>query len=154
MNISYEYNFKKVSNEPNIYSNFEFSENTGPKNDIDTNSPLSIFHMIFTPDLVQLILRESNIYAASKGCSLNLELDEFKAFVGILIIMGFHQLPSLRLYWSTDINVKVDRVANVMTQKRFLQILRYLHLNDNSKMPNRNDPNFDKLYKVRPMSKF
>lgn len=51
--------------------------------------------------------------------------------------MGFHRLPSLRLYWSADENFYNHRISNIMTQKRFLNILRYLHLNDNSKMPKR-----------------
>ncbi|XP_063219616.1 piggyBac transposable element-derived protein 4-like isoform X1 [Bacillus rossius redtenbacheri] len=38
-----------------------------------------------------------------------------------------------------------------MTLKRFLFILRMLHLNDNTKMPERSSLNFDKLFKVRPI---
>ena len=38
-----------------------------------------------------------------------------------------------------------------MTRDRFLVILRYLHFSDNSKMPARGQPGFDKLYKVRPL---
>ena len=32
---------------------------------------------------------------------------------------------------------------------RFIQILRYLHLSDRVAQPERNDPKFDKLYKIR-----
>ena len=32
-----------------------------------------------------------------------------------------------------------------------MQILQNLHLNDNSKMPQPGDQDFDKLYKVRPL---
>jgi len=42
-------------------------------------------------------------------------------------------------------------VAKIMPVKRFLKILRLLHLNDNSQMPSRNSLEFDKLYKIRPM---
>ncbi|KAG8243156.1 hypothetical protein J6590_108659 [Homalodisca vitripennis] len=65
--------------------------------------------------------------------------------------MGFHNLPSMRLYWSSDSVFHVDAIARVMTQKRFLKLLRYLHLNDNCKIPKRGEPNYDRLYKVRPM---
>lgn len=37
-----------------------------------------------------------------------------------------------------------------MTVKRFLKLVRFLHINDNSKMPPRG-PDFDKLFKVRPL---
>lgn len=65
--------------------------------------------------------------------------------------MGFHPLPSLRQYWSCDKNFRVDRIADLISQKRFLQILRFLHINDNNNMPKRGEPNFDKLYKIRPL---
>ena len=38
-----------------------------------------------------------------------------------------------------------------MTLKRFLFILRHLHLNDNAKMPAKETDQFDKLYKLRPL---
>ncbi|CAG5005368.1 unnamed protein product [Parnassius apollo] len=38
-----------------------------------------------------------------------------------------------------------------MPYRRFKQILRCLHLNDNSKQPARSDPAYDKLYKIRPL---
>ncbi|KAF0711469.1 piggyBac transposable element-derived protein 4-like, partial [Aphis craccivora] len=47
-------------------------------------------------------------------------------------LYGPNVLPSLRLYWSADEHFYNHRISNVMTQKRFLNILRYLHLNDNS----------------------
>jgi hypothetical protein len=64
--------------------------------------------------------------------------------------MGFHQLPNLRMYWSSDGNLHVQRIADIMTIKRFLSILRLLHLNDNTAMPKKGSSNFDKLYKMRP----
>lgn len=65
--------------------------------------------------------------------------------------MGFHYLPGIRMYWSMDENLHVDRVARVMPLKRFLKILRFLHLADNTNMPSRESPDFDRLYKIRPI---
>ncbi|XP_029348064.1 piggyBac transposable element-derived protein 4-like, partial [Acyrthosiphon pisum] len=76
---------------------------------------------------------------------------ELKAFLGLLIYMGYHELPGIRLYWSNDPNFYCDRVAKVMPVKRFLKLLRCIHLNDNSKMPQRQSQEFDKLFKIRPM---
>lgn len=91
------------------------------------------------------------MYAHQNHVVLDLTIDEVKAFFGMLIIMGFNPLPSMRLYWSQDKNFYNERVARVMPLKRFLKILRYLHLNDNSKMPKKGQPNFDRLYKLRPL---
>jgi len=40
-----------------------------------------------------------------------------------------------------------------MPVKRFLKIIRFLHLNDNTKMLPRSSLEFDRLYKIRPMIK-
>lgn len=47
-----------------------------------------------------------------------------------------------------------EPIAKTMPLKRFLSILRFLQLNDNSKMPKPKEPQFDRLYKVRPMINF
>ena len=38
-----------------------------------------------------------------------------------------------------------------MSGRRFELLLRFLHLNDSRKQPPRGDPNYDKLYIIRPM---
>lgn len=38
-----------------------------------------------------------------------------------------------------------------MPVNRFSWFLSHLHVNDNNPQPKRNEPNFDKLYKVRPL---
>ena len=38
-----------------------------------------------------------------------------------------------------------------MSGRRFELLLSNLHLNDDLKMPPRDSPNFDKLYKIRPL---
>ncbi|PIK50707.1 putative piggyBac transposable element-derived protein 4-like [Apostichopus japonicus] len=85
------------------------------------------------------------------GVDLNTSLEEMKAFLGLLIITGFHSLPSMFLYWSSDLNCHVEVVSKVMAVKRFRKLMRYIHLNDNAKMPARDSEQFDKLYKVRPI---
>jgi hypothetical protein len=65
--------------------------------------------------------------------------------------MGIHPLPSMKVYRSEDENFHIERIARIMTLKRFLFILRHLHLNDNTKMPNRGTNGYDKLYKLRSL---
>jgi hypothetical protein len=57
----------------------------------------------------------------------------------------------MRLYWSEDDNFHHSKICSIMTVKRFLKILRFIHLNDNQNMPPRESLHFDKLYKIRPM---
>lgn len=147
------FEFSKIKQPPQTFSNFRFTRPFGPKIELDISSPIKIFSIFLEP-MFLAIVEQSNLYAQQNGVGLELSVKEFKAFLGIVIIMGFHVLPAIRLYWSTNINFFVPRIANVMTLKRFLQILRYLHLNDNSKMPKKGEEKFDKLYKVRPLLHF
>nr|CAI5857468.1 unnamed protein product [Callosobruchus analis] len=128
-----------------------FTEQTGPKCDQKLNNPIDFFSLFFTEFFLCEIVYQSNLYATQLGQDLSLGLDELKAFLGIIIYMGFHYLPGYKLYWSTDENFHCERIARIMTQKRFLKILRFLHLTDNSSMPDRQCSNYDRLYKVRPL---
>lgn len=100
-----------------------------------------------------MVVGESNLYAVQSNSELNLSILELQAVIGMLIIMGFNMLPSMRLYWSDDQNFHNKRISDNMPLKRFLKIIRFLHLNDNTKMPSRNSLEFDKLYKIKPMIK-
>ena len=63
-----------------------------------------------------------------------------KAFFGIQIVMGYHQLPSLRDYWSTDPDLAVPFIANIMPCKRFEELRAYVHFNNNAMMKSREHP--------------
>lgn len=150
-NISETLNFVKSGYSPKKFKNCRFREEQGP---VDKNIykmlPVDIFQLIIFP-LFQQIVLQTNLYAQQNNAYINTNIDEMKAFFGILIYMGYHSLPSIRLYWSNDPNFFCERVAKIMPVKRFLKILRFLHLNDNSKIPSRDSPQFDKLYKIGPM---
>ena len=38
-----------------------------------------------------------------------------------------------------------------MPRERFEALTRYLHLNDSEQIPGRDDPEYDPLYKIRPL---
>jgi hypothetical protein len=56
--------------------------------------PVEIFSNIMGDYFLNVIVTESNRYAQQKNKSLELTLEELKAFLGILIIMGLNSLPS------------------------------------------------------------
>jgi hypothetical protein len=65
--------------------------------------------------------------------------------------MGIHKLPYLSDYWSQHPLLGAPGLTKYMPRDRFKAILRYLHLNDNTQALPRDDPNYDKLHKVRPL---
>ncbi|KAK2157328.1 hypothetical protein LSH36_193g05000 [Paralvinella palmiformis] len=60
-------------------------------------------------------------------------------------------LWELDMYWSLDPLLRVPAVADVMGKNRYQKINQYFHMNDNSDALPKTDPNYDPLFKVRPL---
>ena len=122
-----------------------FTSPTGPIEDIST-SPIEVFDLFFTPDLMDEIVKQSNTYAKTvMGPEkydkwTNITVDELKAFLGFSILMGINHLPSLNDYWSRDPHLRYAPVAD-----RFREVSRYLH---DTLVP-RGEEGHDHLGKVR-----
>ncbi|XP_049774068.1 piggyBac transposable element-derived protein 4-like [Schistocerca cancellata] len=103
--------------------------------------------------MMQQICFQTNLYAKLKNSAQwrELTVQELKAFLGMIIVMGIHQLPEAAIYWSSDPYLNVNAVSNVMTLARYKKIMENLHCNDNLFQPATNDPGYDKLYKIRPL---
>ncbi|CAB3247092.1 unnamed protein product [Arctia plantaginis] len=117
------------------------------------SGPHIYFRFFFTDEVLSLIAEQTNLYAAQNKQKnwVDVSNEEIQAFVGMLVLMGVHPLPNIDLYWSTDPFFCVREIADVMTVKKFKMIMKNLHLNDNTKMPQRGEPEYDKLYKIRPL---
>ena len=57
-------------------------------------------------------------------------------------------MTQYKMYWSPDFCY--NRIAFVMTLKRYQALRRYLHANDNTEKNNKQNVN-DKLFKVLPL---
>ena len=131
-----------------------FTPVPGPKVILDDDShPYDYFCQIWGCDTFKFIAKQTNLYASQKGTSPweNVSEEEMKAFFGIHVSMGLLRLPSLYDYWSTNPLIGTPGIVKGMGRNRFRSILSHLHLNDNSRMPQPGSPEFDKLYKVRPL---
>lgn len=135
-----------------------FTQPVGQVNPLPRGSlVLDFFQLYIDNHILGIIIRETNRYArqtiAQRQKDPNswkeVSLEELKAFLGLLIAMSIHRVPSLRDYWSTDWVLGVPAFSKVMARDRFLDIYYNIHLCDNSQMPQRGDENFDKLFKVR-----
>ena len=135
-----------------------FTAVTGPVSHVpDNKSAIDFFHLMFPESLIETIVTETNRYA--RQCTAvkpdakwyDTTLAEMKAYLGLHIIFGIKQLPANRHYWSKDPVLGVQAVQKVMPRNRFDKLTQYLHVNDNSNQVPREDPAFDKLFKVRPL---
>ena len=58
-------------------------------------------------------------------------------------MFGIHHLLEVDMYWSLD--------PDVMGKSRYQKINQYFHIKDNSEVLPKTDPNYDPLFKVRPL---
>lgn len=63
--------------------------------------------------------------------------------------MAMKKQASYKDYWSSDPCFRDEFIANAMSRERFTWLLVHLHLNDNQSQPKRDDPSYDRLYRVR-----
>ena len=115
--------------------------------------PVQVFGDVNDLDslIEKIVIPQSVLYCRQKGQVFDITKEEFQAFLGINIVMGYHVLPEVRDYWSTSIDLGVPLIANAMSRNRFEEIRRALHFSDNNKAPDKNDPNHDRGWKVRPL---
>lgn len=130
----------------------EFIENSGFCNKekfADCLTPTDAFLMYFDAGIREQIVYQTNLYAVQKGKHFQpLTERDLLGFVGINFFMGYHHLPSYRNYWSTDPDLHIGVVAEIMPRNCFGDILSNLHRNDNLQIPKENK---DRHFKTRPL---
>ncbi|CAK1590989.1 unnamed protein product [Parnassius mnemosyne] len=140
--------------ETEIHNVPEFTNSIQPQSTYSHKTqPIDVFQNFFPEYLVQVLVEQTNRYAVqNKSNNFTPVLsEEMKAYLGILIMIGLNPLPDMELYWSNDPFYNNAEISKIMPIKRFKKIIENLHINDNEKEPNRNSPEYDKMYKLRPM---
>lgn len=113
-------------------------------------TPLMIFDALFG-DAVDILVDQTNLFAKQekiKGWQ-DTTNEEMRAFLGMMIKMGFHKLENRRDYWCTDSDLAVPSINSIMPRSRFFLLLRALHANDNTTAKPKHDPEHDPLHKIR-----
>ena len=121
-----------------------------------------VFFLFFTPTLLELIVEQSNKYAAEcmgqekyeKWTEITVE--ELCAYMGFMLLMGIVHLPSLYDYWKNDEVYQYSPIARQISCNRFLELHRYLHFVDNSTLspPGSPESEYNRLGKVRPVAEY
>lgn len=110
--------------------------------------PIDIFKHFWNSELMELIQRETNRYHHVKfGKELSVTEEELYQVLGIFLLSGYNQVPNRRLFWSRQADTRNHAVIQSgMTLNRFEEIVRSLHLVDNSRKPEG-----DRIFKIRPL---
>ena len=123
------------------------------------------FKLYITEDIIDHIVTQTNLYAHQyidreqhnlRPHSLvkqwkPTDRQEMITFLAMLILMGIMHKSRISMYWSTDTLVSTPIFSQLMGRDRFLLLLRFLHFADNRNY-NPNDPDRDRLYKVREVT--
>lgn len=90
-----------------------------------------------------MIIENTNRYAQQKNEDFHIDAIHLKRYLGVLILSGYHVLPTIRDYWSNHPTLGIPVVKQCMSRNKFLKIQKYLHFCDNYNL----DKN-DKMAKV------
>lgn len=117
------------------------------------STPLTYFQDMFPTELIDLLVTNTNIYAAYNNSKhwKDTTFEEVNAYLGLVILMSINPISDIKLYWSTDEFYKNTVISGVMPFKRFQKITENIHVSNILEELPRTDPNFDKLVKVRPI---
>lgn len=112
-------------------------------------TPMKYFKLFISDEMTRYIAEETNVYATQKsGNSVNTNSSEIEQFFGIHIMSGVIKVPSYRFYWTQ--HSRIEKIADVMSRNRFDKLRSYIHFVNNDNLLPRDDPNHDRLFKIRP----
>ena len=82
--------------------------------------PISLFEKFFTDDITKFIYAESVRYAICKGDhSFTIDTNMSKAFIAILLVIGYVDLPRRPMYWEHDEDTHNTTVSSLLYRNRF-----------------------------------
>ena len=120
------------------------------------DTPVAIFEMFFTPNILDEIVTQSNRYAQQVlGQSYNkyrpMTQVEIRAYFGFCMLMAINHLPAIDDYWKRDPIYNYSPITTRISRDRFREIGRYLHFVNNETLAARGDAGYDRLGKIRPL---
>ena len=100
--------------------------------------PFEIYELFFTPEMVDYITEQTNLYANRDKNDPNFKIcsDEMRNFLGLILVSGYYKLPYENDYWSTKRSLGAPIFPKTMCRDRFKRIKRYFHVDDNAELGN------------------
>ena len=128
----------------------------GPTQTIDPrqNNALVYLQKVWTLELVELIAEQTNVYMLKRQAKGDARKQpattprEMWVFLGLILAMGFHDLPRYCNFWSRDEYLGVKALSECMPRDRFNYLRRHLHLVDDDAIATKDRHTH---YKVDPL---
>jgi len=123
----------------------QFVDKYGAQNEAQNETHCAkVFKMFFDDELVELIVRETNTYAAQKIQARSLiplrsrmrdwqpvTKDEMNVVLAIFMPMGIIQKPTLSSYFSKNYILGTPVFGSIISMDRFQSICNFMHFNNN-----------------------
>lgn len=133
--------------------------------DLKLFNPLQVFLMLVPLLYWEGVVDQTNLYAEVSRRNAQAEgqpegrswspvtVGEILRWLGLVLAMALHPLPRLAYYWRTGVigAVSLPGFGRYMSQLRFEQIKRYIHLNDNSQRPSEKQTREYRLWHLLPL---
>lgn len=145
--------------EETVFQGYTEDGKIGVSHDLPVDAtPFEYFSLLLPAMFWSDAAEQTNVYAVQKQLEKGVDKywkqttpEEMKIFIFVQFMFGIHHLPEASMYWSSDPLLRVSAIADVISKNRFEKLSQYFHLNDNSKAAAKGDPNYDPLFKVRPL---
>lgn len=125
---------------------------------IQVSSPAELFKLYFDSGIVERICNATNEYAErnkEKAVMYRyytpMTPDDFYAFVGIFVHLGYRKIPRYRLMWSPTSLCYDPLVSKVFSRNKFESFVSFLHIVNEAEEKQLKEKG-DKLCKVRPLN--
>ncbi|KAK7878439.1 hypothetical protein WMY93_034318 [Mugilogobius chulae] len=136
---------------------FRPTRRVGPQLNLTSKySPLELFQLFFSFEVVSSLVRNTNAYVKHSGASpANVTLKDMYSYIALVLYMGVVPLKTLLDYWKSSRLYALPFPSNTMNRLRFNEISGCLHMNhpdaENANELHKGTPRYDKLCKVRPL---
>ncbi|XP_036327488.1 piggyBac transposable element-derived protein 3-like [Rhagoletis pomonella] len=109
-------------------------------------TPFELFLQFFDEEIMEMLVVNTNIYAHQNNIVTDITKQQIYRFIGILILSGYHKVPHVEHYWSTQQTQVYHVVKQALSRYNFQLIKRIFHLMDNNEIEST-----DRFAKVRPL---
>lgn len=98
--------------------------------------PSDLFELFFDDEVIDVLVENSVKYAGQSGNhTFEIDNEEMKRFLAILLLSGYTVVPRRRMYWSQQPDVHNEAVSKAMSRNRFDEILHFFHPANNEDLP-------------------
>ncbi|KAJ8710228.1 hypothetical protein PYW07_009594 [Mythimna separata] len=118
---------------------------------LELETPIQFFFYLFPQELIKMISEETNLYQVQNDPNSTFRVTEIdiRQFMGVVYLMSLIRLPRVTNHWNPILGTPI--IQDTMPLNKFEKVRQTLHFNDNSKNLPRNDPGYDRIFKIRPV---